>query len=193
LEEQELIDQLKAGNETAFRQLVENYQSRVYNKVLSLIQNNLEAEDLAQEVFMEVYQHVGKFKNESKLSTWIYRIASKKSLEFLRKKKAAKRFAFVSSLFGKNDELVHQGTEFVHPGIQMEQAENAQRLFNSIAKLTDNQRVAYTLCNIEGLSYEQICDVMELSKSSVESLLFRAKQNLKKDLELFYKTNFNYD
>ncbi|SOE23585.1 RNA polymerase sigma-70 factor, ECF subfamily [Spirosomataceae bacterium TFI 002] len=193
MEEKDLLIQLKARNESAFKHLVDQYQGRVYNTVLSITQQHTEAEDLAQEVFIEVYQSIEKFKGESKLSTWIYRIATNKSLERIRRQKTAKRFSFITSLFGKNDELVHQGKDFEHPGIQLEQKENAKRLFAAISILPENQKVAYTLHNIEGLSYEQITEVMDMSKSSVESLIFRAKQNLKKELENYYKQNFNYE
>ncbi|KPM47045.1 RNA polymerase sigma factor [Jiulongibacter sediminis] len=185
--ERELILAIKNGQETAFRELVEMYQHRVYNTVLGIIQNRLEAEDICQEVFMEVYAGAKSFRGDSKVSTWIYRIASNKSLEFLRKNKAQKRFAFVRSLFGKNDELEVQPSHFEHPGVQLENKERAAVLFGAIEKLADNQRVAYSLHHLEGLSYQEITEVMDLSKSSVESLLFRAKQNLRKLLKEFYE------
>lgn len=192
MEEKDLLIQLKARNESAFKYLVEQYQCRVYNTVLSITQQHTEAEDLAQEVFIEVYQSIEKFKGEAKLSTWIYRIATNKSLELIRRQKTVKRFSFITSLFGKNDELLHQGKDFEHPGVQLEQKEDAKRLFAAIEILPENQKVAYTLHNVEGLSYDQITEVMQMTKSSVESLLFRAKQNLRKELENYYKQNFNH-
>lgn len=190
LDERELILQLKNGNESAFRQLVELFQHRVYNTVLSIIQSQEDAEDLCQEVFIEVYRSVHLFKGEAKVSTWMYRIASNKALEFLRKKKTQKRFAFVRSLFVQNDEPEIQPGHFDHPGVQLENKERGRVLFAAIDKLPDNQRVAYVLCNLEGLSYQEICESMELSKSSVESLLFRAKQNLRKLLKDFYEQDY---
>jgi RNA polymerase sigma factor (sigma-70 family) len=190
LNERELIHQLKNGQESAFKSLVELYQDRVYNTVISITQNSMEAEDICQEVFIEVYQSVNKFRGDSKVSTWIYRIASNNSLEFLRKNKTQKRFAYVKSLFGKENELQHQSVDFIHPGVQMENKERASTLFSAINKLADNQRIAYTLHHIEGLSYQEICEVMNMSKSSVESLLFRAKQNLRKLLEKFYTEDY---
>jgi RNA polymerase sigma factor (sigma-70 family) len=190
LNEKDLLEELKAGKESAFKELVELYKDRVFNTVMSITQNQAEAEDLSQEVFIEVYQSVHKFRGDSKVSTWIYRIATNKSLEFIRQSKALKRFAYVKSLYGQNDELIHQPSDFEHPGVVLENKERAKKLFEAIGKLPDNQRVAYSLHNLEGLSYQQICEVMDLSKSSVESLLFRAKQNLKKYLEKFYKENY---
>lgn len=170
--------------------MVETYQVRVYNTVLSLIQNNEEAEDIAQEVFIEVYRSVENFREDSSLSTWIYRIATTKSLEEIRKKKTQKRFAFLTSLFGKNDELIHQSTDFEHPGVVAENKELSLNLFSAINKLSDNQRIAYTLVNVEGLSYVETAEAMDITKSSVESLIFRAKGNLKKLLKTYYEEDF---
>jgi len=186
LDERQLITELQKGSQSAFRHLVESFQNKVFNTVLSIVQNNEEAEDVAQEVFIEIYESVGKFKGESKLSTWIYRIATTKALESHRKKKAVKRFAFLTSLFGENDEIVHHPVEFEHPGVVFENKERAKILFVHINQLPDNQKVAFTLCNVEGLSYQEISEVMQLSLSSVESLLFRAKTNLRKTLKDHY-------
>ncbi|MFT6205911.1 MAG: RNA polymerase sigma factor (sigma-70 family) [Spirosomataceae bacterium] len=187
MKEHSLITNLKSRSEAAFKQLVETYQVRVYNTVLSLVQHNEEAEDIAQEVFIEVYRSIDKFREDSSLGTWVYRIATTKSLEAIRKKKAQKRFAFISSLFGKNDEMIHQPTDFEHPGVVAENKELAQNLFVAIGKLPNNQRIAYTLVNVEGLSYVETAEAMDITKSSVESLIFRAKGNLKKLLTTYYK------
>ena len=183
----ELLNQIRAGQESAFKILVETHQKRVFNTVLAIIQNFEEAEDVAQEVFIEVYQSVHKFRGDSKLSTWLYRIATTKALEEIRKKKAQKRFAFFTNLFSDDNEIMHEPVEFEHPGVVLEHKEISIHLFRAINQLSDNQKVAYTLCNIEGLSYQEIQEVMEISLSSVESLLFRAKTNLRKSLADFYK------
>jgi RNA polymerase sigma factor (sigma-70 family) len=183
----ELLNQIRAGHESAFKILVETHQKRVFNTVLAIVQNFEEAEDVSQEVFIEVYQSVNKFRGDSKLSTWLYRIATTKALEEIRKKKAQKRFAFFTNLFNDNHEIVHSPVEFEHPGVVLENKERSKQLFKAINQLPDNQKIAYTLCNIEGLSYQEITEVMEVSLSSVESLLFRAKTNLKKSLhDLYY-------
>jgi RNA polymerase sigma factor (sigma-70 family) len=184
--EQELLNQLQNGNESAFKTLVETHQKRVFNTVLAIVQSFEEAEDISQDVFIEVYQSIHKFRGESKISTWLYRIATTKSLEIIRKKKTQKRFAFFTNLFNDDNEVIHSPVEFEHPGILLENKERSKQLFKAINQLPDNQKVAYTLCNIEGLSYQEITEVMEVSLSSVESLLFRAKANLKKSLHSIY-------
>jgi RNA polymerase sigma factor (sigma-70 family) len=188
LEESQLILALQNRQEAAFKYLVEKYQNKVFNTVLSIVQNSEEAEDISQEVFIEVYESVGKFRGESKLSTWLYRIATTKALEAHRKKKAQKRFAFLTSLFGgEDDEVIHHPIEFEHPCVLLENQERCKILFAAIAQLPDNQKVAFSLHHVEGLSYQEIVEVMQTSLSSVESLLFRAKSNLRKSLGSYYK------
>jgi len=191
LTENQLIAALQTGAESAFRTLVETYQNRVFNTCLGLLQNESDAEETAQDVFIEVHRSIGKFRGESKLSTWLYRIATTKSLELIRKNKRQKRFAFLQSLTGsgKDSSSLNQAS-FVHPGVLMEQKENAEALFEAISQLPETQKVAFTLHKIEGLPYQQVSEVMETSVSSVESLMFRAKKSLKQSLEHYYKNNF---
>jgi len=156
-----------------------------------MLQNEEDAEDVAQEVFIQVFQSISQFKGDSKLSTWIYRITVSKSLEFIRKKRTKKRFGFVSGLFG-NEYLLDQSgkKEFYHPGVAMENRELSAILFKSINGLPENQRIAFILHKLEQISYQEVAEVMQVSLSSVESLIFRARQNLQKELGEVYK---NYE
>ncbi|MEL7002774.1 MAG: sigma-70 family RNA polymerase sigma factor [Bacteroidota bacterium] len=183
-----LLPSLQQGEEAAFKTLVESFQDRVYNTCLGVLRNAEDADDMAQEVFIEVYRSVNKFKEESSLATWIYRIAVNKSMELIRMRKRQKRFAWLTSLFGKEDLYGEKHADFVHPGVQLENQERSKILFDKIEDLPENQRVAFVLHKIEGLAYSEIADVMKLSVSSVESLMHRAKKNLKKWLEGYYRT-----
>jgi RNA polymerase sigma factor (sigma-70 family) len=122
------------------------------------------------------------------LTSWIYRIAVSKSLEFIRKQKRKKRFAFLQSLTGAENISSDKNT-FYHPGIRIENKELAAILFKAIDKLPENQKAAFVLNKVEDLSYAEIAEVMKLSLSSIESLLFRAKQNLQKLLSDYYEQN----
>lgn len=188
MDDSQLILDLQNRSETAFRELVAAYKDRVYNTCLGLVQNEEDAEECAQDVFIEIYRSVDKFRGDSKLSTWIYRIATTKSLELIRKRKRQKRFAFLKSISGDQGEEV-QLAGFNHPGVILEQKEHAQALFQAIAQLPENQRVAFTLHKVEGLPYQEICEVLDLSLSSVESLMFRARKNLQKLLKNYYENN----
>ena len=178
-----LIQELKEGKDSAFKTIVDQYQNMVYNTCLSIVKSEEDAEDLSQEVFVQVYQSIQTFKGESKLSTWIYRIATTKSLDHERKKKRKKRFGFVKSIFGDDSEIVIDPPDFNHPGVSLDQKENAARLFKAVDKLPENQKIAFILNKVEGLSYQEVSEVMQVSVSSIESLLHRAKHNLKKIVE----------
>lgn len=193
----QLIAGLKQGDPDAFRHLVETYQRRVYNTVLAIVRQPEEAEDVAQEVFVQVFESIGRFGGEAKLTAWIYRIATTKALEAYRKRHAQKRFAFFTSLFtaeddetGGNDRL--HPIDFVHPGVKLEQQERAKVLFGAIDRLADQQKIAFTLHHLEGLSYQEIAEVMQVSLSAVESLLHRAKMNLRKRLRTFYEDDTRF-
>lgn len=187
--EKEFIKDLQEGSRDAFGKLLDQYQQMVFTTGLSFVPNKEDAEDVAQEVFVEVLKSIHKFKGNSKLSTWIYRITVNKSLEFIRKRNAKKRFGYVQSLFGNEIPLDKTDffTEIRHPGVILEQKEDHATLMKAINELPDAQRVVFTLHKIEGKSYKEISEIIEKSVSSVESLMFRAKQNLQKRLLDFYK------
>lgn len=186
LDERELIALLRQKDDNAFRQIVTDWQKLVYNTVLGLLQNEEDAEDVSQEVFIQVYESVQSFKMESKLSTWLYRIAVSKSIDHLRKKKTKKRFAFLFSV-DDHQHIKNQVPDFYHPGVKLEQKEDAAILFKAISFLPKNQKVAFILNKMEGLSYTEIAEVLLISTSAVDSLLHRAKKNLKKYLSHHFK------
>jgi RNA polymerase sigma-70 factor (ECF subfamily) len=157
----------------------------VYNLALSFLQNTEDAEDITQEVFIEVYNSFYKFNGNSTISTWIYRITVNKALDFIRKKKRKKRFSIVNRLFAteeldvESNQIVH----FDHPGVLMEQKENARLVFKLIDELKENQKTAFILFHLEDLSQKQIAEIMVISTKAVELLVRRAKLKLKEKLD----------
>ncbi len=186
MNESELIARLKKKDREAFKIMVEKWQDMVYNTALGFLQNAEDAEDTAQEVFIRVFESVSSFKEKSKLSTWIYRITVSKCLDHIRKKKRKKRFAFVQSLYGKNDGLMIDPPDFFHPGINTENKENAAVLFKAIGQLPENQKTAFVLNKMENLSYREISKIMNSTESAVDALLQRAKKNLQTLLKEYY-------
>jgi RNA polymerase sigma-70 factor (ECF subfamily) len=144
---------------------------------------------VAQEVFLEVFKSVSKFKGESKLSTWIYKITTNKCLEFIRKKNAKKSFYFMQTLLENEISLDKTSyfTEVNHPGILLENQEKSALIFKAIDTLTESQRIIFTLAKIDEKSYQEIVEITGKSLSSVESVMFRAKKALQQKLENFYK------
>ena len=117
------------------------HKDQVYNTCLGFLRNHHDAEDIAQEVFIKVYDSIGNFREEAALSTWIYRIAVTKSLEQIRYRKRQKRSGFfkaISSFFGNEGAEEVDGSNFMHPGLELENKERAGILFGEIEKLTEN-------------------------------------------------------
>ena len=187
--ENEFISELRLGKQSAYGQLINDYQQKVFSTCISFVPNTEDAEDIAQEVFVEVFKSIGKFQGNAKLSTWIYKITTNKCLEFIRKKNTKKRFAFMQSISGNAIPLDKTAyfTELNHPGILLENKEQSETLLLAINQLPDAQRIVFTLHKIDGKSYQEVSDITEKSISSVESLMFRAKKNLQNSLEYYYK------
>src|ERR1700744_4595606 len=160
----------------------------VYNTVLGFVQQTDDAEDVTQDVFIKIFESIGSFKQQSKLSTWIYRIAITQAQDFIRKRNRKKRGGFLLSLFGANDELLYDPPDFVHPGVLAENKEQSVILFKAINQLPENQKTAFLLQKIQDCSQQEIAGVMQLSEGAVESLLSRAKANLKKQLSSYYSS-----
>jgi len=192
LEEKEFIQALKSRDSLAYSKLIDDFQDRVFGTCISFVPNKEDAEDIAQEVFLEVFNSIDKFKGKSKLTTWIYRITTNKCLEFIRKRNTKKRFAFLQSITGNVLPLdkTTYFTEINHPGIQLENKELNETLFKAINSLPESQSVVFTLHKIDGKSYDEIAEITNKSLSSVESTMFRAKKNLKSILENYYKNEY---
>jgi RNA polymerase sigma-70 factor (ECF subfamily) len=155
----------------------------VYNLALQYTQNIEDAEEVAQDVFVSIYNSIDKFQANSKLSTWIYRITINKSLDFIKAKKTKKRFAFITNLFFEDsNEVKHDKANFNHPGVELENKEAVEKIFHEINQLPTNQKTVIILSRIEQKSQAEEAEIMNLSIKAAESLYQRAKQNLSKKL-----------
>jgi RNA polymerase sigma-70 factor (ECF subfamily) len=142
-----------------------------------------DAEELSQDIFMEIIGSIKRFRKTSSLSTWIYRMTVNKSLNHLKKNRRRKLFSSVEDFFHKRSTGAERiPDELSTTTTRLEDRERRELLNQSILSLPDNQRIAFTLSKYEGLSYQEIAEIMNLSISSIESLLHRAKLNLQKKL-----------
>lgn len=190
LDDQSILEAISRDTDRGYNQLVDAYADRVFSTCLNLTRNQEDAEDVTQEVFTTIYLSLETFEGNSKLSTWIYSVATNKCKEFLRKKTRKKRSGFHTELEREDSHFVPmQIINFHHPGVMMEDQELSKVLFSAIDQLAENQSIAYTLHKIEGRSYQEVAEIMGISVSSVESLLFRAKKRLQQLLEHYYKEN----
>ncbi len=174
----ELVDKVRAGDQRAFADLVRQYQRLVAQIVFRMVPVTADREDICQEVFFKVYQHLPSFRFESKLSTWIGRIACNTSLNFLEKKK----LPLYDDL--QNDDTPHDAADpaATTPETVFENRELATLLGREIDKLPPVYRTIVGLFHQQELSYEEISQVLKLPEGTVKSYLFRARKMLKKRL-----------
>lgn len=177
-QKQEIIQSFLDGDPKAFKALYDLFSGKVYNTALSYAQNEQDAEEITQDVFTSIFKNISHFKGASSIDTWIYRITVNTSLNLLKKKKRLSWLSFRDSL--------PQQSDFRHPGVLMEHQEHAQTLFKAIDRLPDKQKTAFILSFVEELPRQEVADIMEISLKAVESLLQRAKKNLRSRLEKWY-------
>lgn len=174
MNENQLVAQISEGNKIAFEKLYGLFKDKVYNTAISYLQNSEDAEEVTQDVFLSIFINAITFKGNSKASTWIYRITVNKALNRLDKRNRKPNFSI--------DLEDHFNIDFKHPGILLENQENASYLFKAIDTLIESQKTAFILTYIEGLPQQDVALIMDNTVKAVESLLQRAKANLKKEL-----------
>lgn len=186
------IAALKAGDEQAFRQLMNLHGKGIFNLCIGIVPNREDAEDITQDVFIEAYNHINSFREGAHIKTWLFRIALNKCYDHIKYTKRQKRHGIMQSLFDKEDNPIELPSNFAHPGITVENKEHARALYGALATLPENQKTAFTLYEMQGLDYKQIADTMGVSVSAVESLLSRARAGLRKKLHAYYTRNASY-
>jgi RNA polymerase sigma-70 factor, ECF subfamily len=188
MQELELINRLKTRDDSAYRFIMEKYQGPILNCCFKFLKNKEIAEDVTQEVFLEVYKSIDRFRSESRFSTWLFRIAITKSLDYLKSMKRKKRAGFLKSLFAAAEaEQKQPASDLDNPLQALENEDRIKVLSWAIDSLSENQKVAFTLSKIDEMSSKEIAEILHTSVSSVESLVFRAKANLKKKLYGYYQ------
>jgi RNA polymerase sigma-70 factor (ECF subfamily) len=188
MNDRELIHDIKTGDAQAFKELVERHKDLVVNTCYGFLRQHDDADDIAQEVFIEIYEAIHNFREEAKLSTWLYRIAVNKCLNQVKKNKRKRWLRSLQAAFGGEDAAQEIADEkAADPQANLEQQERVNVLQQAIDSLAENQKIAFTLSKYEDLSYQEIAEVMGTTIPAVESLLNRAKKNLQKRLYDYYK------
>jgi RNA polymerase sigma-70 factor, ECF subfamily len=186
VEEAEILKKLKAGDESAFNKLVALYASRVLNTCYRFLLDKEDAEDISQEVFIEVFQSIRSFRGNSKLSTWIYRIAVTKSLDEIKKRNRKKRIQSLGKIIHLDD-VANWITGGTMPDKSIIEEEKMSEIMQALNTLPDNQRVAFTLSRIDGYSNLEIAEMMNTTIEAVESLVYRARKRVSAELEIILK------
>jgi RNA polymerase sigma-70 factor (ECF subfamily) len=183
--ERSLLRRLRDRDETAFRELLETQRDRVYNITYRMLGNRAEAEDVAQEVFITVFKTVDTFREEAKLSTWLYRVTvnhCKNRIKYLARRHERERDELDETSRAAN--VATEGpTRAVQADRALEGAQMESLLQEAIASLDDDHRVVVVLRDVEDLSIEEICDITGLPDGTVKSRLHRARLALRKKLQ----------
>lgn len=187
---EDLMARVAKGDNYAFEALVKRHQRAVLNLIYRFIGDRAKAEDLAQEVFIRVWQAAGRYKPTAKFNTWIYRITANLCLNELKSVRRRKLILFSSGGKAENPEdqyLQMHAEEAQTPEDVLVVAERKQQVFSALRTLPANQRLALILKRYNDFSYEEIARILGCSVSAVDSLLVRAKRNLRKNLIRYEK------
>jgi RNA polymerase sigma-70 factor (ECF subfamily) len=178
-----LVDKILAGDKGSFRILIEKYQRLVFHIVFRMVPGDADREDLCQEIFLKVYQHLPNFRFDSKLSTWIARVAHNNCLNFLEKKK----LPLYDDLIDENDTREPEATGAVMPDERLANIEISGILQKEIERLPATYKTIVTLFHLEEMTYAEIADIMKMPEGTVKSYLFRGRRVLKERLSLSYR------
>ena len=178
MQEAELVARLRKGDLRAFEELVIAYQHRVFGVAVRMLGNRAEAEEIAQETFLRAHRALPGFRGEARLGTWLYAIASRLCLNRL----AAPERGLAR---GDDDALAAAPSHEPDAATALERSELDGALREAIAALPEKRRIVVILRDLEGLSYEEIAEVLALEPGTVRSRLHRARMDLKAKLERF--------
>ena len=178
LQERLLLARLRRGEPEAFEELVRTHQDRLYDFCVRMLGDREEAYDLVQDVFVSAHQHVGRFREDAKLSTWLFRIGKNHCINRLKYLKRRGRGR--SETFGEQNEesLLESLGSPPGPDSALESAREQARVQGALSQLEPDARMLVALRDIEGLSYEEIVSITELPLGTVKSRLHRAREKL---------------
>ncbi len=181
MEEKELVRRTIEGDEEAFGVLVKKYRTKVFNLAYSLTRDRDAADDLAQESFIKAYFALPRFKLKSGFGTWLYRIAMNTVKDYLRKKGKIREVAFGKEI----EHLVIQEDEMERKEKKQQEEQNRRLVHEAIQSLPEKYQLILSLRDIQGFSYGEIADILNISPGTVDSRLHRARKSLRKKIGLF--------
>jgi RNA polymerase sigma-70 factor, ECF subfamily len=185
-----LMLRVKKGDRAAFAALVEKFQQPVMNFVRRTLRDETEAEDVAQNVFLQVYKSAPRYVSTARFSTWLFTIARNLCLNEIRRRSRHPAESLDATRPEAEDQPLHQVEDRKNllPPENLLQRELAEKIEQALAELPENQRTALLLCRQDELSYEEIAEVLDCSLSATKSLIHRGRETLKAKLKLYLRT-----
>ncbi len=179
-EDVELVQAILDGDPSAYRGLVERYQGRVYALICGMVRDREEARDLTQDAFIKAYKNLERFRLESSFYTWLYRIAMNVAIDHLRKMKKRQHEAFDEGIASKDsDGTLIAAHDRANPAKELHRRQLNEQIFDALETLSPDHRQVILLREIEGLSYEEIAETMDIPEGTVMSRLFYARRKLR--------------
>lgn len=180
--EQELVARAKAGDDEAFAQLMHDNEKRIYNLTLRMTGNPEDAMDLAQEAFLNAWRGLKFFQGDSTFSTWVYRLASNACIDHLRRKKRRQDISAPMPTDEESDSQPDIPDDRFRPDQELERRELRRAVVRGLDQLSDEHRQVLVMRELNGLSYQEIADILDLEAGTVKSRIARARNSLRKIL-----------
>src|SRR5882724_4854414 len=179
--ELDLVKRCQKGDSAAFDELVTRYRTRIFGMIYNMVHNEQDAWDLAQDSFLKAWKSIGRFRGQSSFYTWIYRIVTNVTIDWLRKKQVKGTGAEFDDAIQLKE--IEPGSRTVPkadalPSEKMEQTEIRGQIDQAIAQLSPDHRAVILMKEIEGMQYHEIAEALECSIGTVMSRLFYARKKL---------------
>ena len=180
-EDLELVERVQGGDQDAFKELVERYQRKVYSICYGMLKDSEASLDVSQEVFIKVYRYMEKFNRESSFYTWLYRITVNMCIDHIRKNSKVQRVEYDDRISHESGEIEGEehslpSTLGIHPDKVYGRKELREKMLEALETLSEKHRTILILREVEGLSYEEMADVLNISKGTVMSRLYHARR-----------------
>jgi RNA polymerase sigma-70 factor (ECF subfamily) len=190
VDDRELVDAARAGDRDAFRALFDRYHRRAYALAYGVVHHADDALDIVQDAFIKAHRYLDRFEGTSSFYTWLYRIVMNLAIDHIRKHRRLRPVELTDGVVGDGhgDEPAVGGDALLprilggHPGRALLDKEIRERIDRALAELSDNHRAVLVMRELEGLSYEEMAQVMGCSKGTIMSRLFHARKNMQKRL-----------
>jgi len=180
-DDSELVDRAQNGERAAFQKLVERYQEKVYSICYGKVGDEHDAKDVSQDVFIKVYRYLDGFNKDAKFYTWLYRIAVNTCIDFLRKQSRRDKVDYDDTIgrdeeYLEGDDMLMPSNLGLNPDEALDRKELRKEMLAALEELSEKHRTILNLREVEGLSYREIADILEISKGTVMSRLYHARR-----------------